>query len=207
MLHIINKVFYWDDSMLSLGTDRGYSEIYQYIKWFWIIFLLVYLSFKKRSFSYNVWGLFFTYLLLDDALQFHEIAGAIVARGLPNVSFAGLRIQDIGELMVSGTVGLVLLLLVLLTYILGSKVFRKLSHDMVLLIAVLIFCGVVVDVVHTSINANKVIKGLLGLIEDGGEMVVVSIICWYVFLQNIRNEEDKVNLFDFLYFNLIKRSA
>ncbi len=207
VLHAMNKMFYWDDSMLSLGTDRGYSEIYQYIKWFWIIFLLVYLSIKRKKLSYSVWGLFFTYLFLDDALQIHEIAGAFIARNFQESSIAGLRIQDIGELIVTGSAGLSLLSLVLLTYIFGSKSFKKFSHDMLLLIAVLVFCGVIVDVIHTSIQMGKVIRGLLGFIEDGGEMVIVSFICWYVLLQCVLKENDKSNLIDFIYVNLIKRSA
>ncbi len=207
VLHAMNKVYYWGDSMFSLGTDRGYSEIYQYIKWFWIIILFVYLSVKRNSFSYSIWGLFFTYLLLDDALQIHEISGAFIARNFLEHSIAGLRVQDIGELIVTGSMAIILLSLVLLTYIFGSKAFRKLSHDMLLLIAVLVFCGVIVDVIHTSLQMGKVIRGILGFIEDGGEMIVVSFICWYVILQSVQKEDNKSNLFDFIYLNFIKSST
>ncbi len=204
ILHSLNRFLYWDNLMLSLGTDRGYSEIFQYIEWLWIVFLLVNLSLKNKSFIYSVWAIFFTYLLLDDAIQVHETGGAFISKYLSIISYGGFRGQDIGELIVTGAAGSALLSLVLLAYIFGSKSFRKMSHDMLLLIAALVFCGVVVDMIHTSLSLGKVVKMILGFIEDGGEMIVVSIISWYVFLKNIQDESKNTNIVEFVISSVQK---
>ena len=68
--------------LLSLETDQGFPEVYQYIKWFWIIILLVLISTQRRSVTYSAWGLFFAYLLLDDALEIHENVGTLIAANL-----------------------------------------------------------------------------------------------------------------------------
>jgi hypothetical protein len=48
--------------------ERGYSEIFQYIKEYWIALLLGALAVRQRSVLYLGWSLLFFYLLLDDSL-------------------------------------------------------------------------------------------------------------------------------------------
>jgi hypothetical protein len=142
----LNNPFY------SLGTERGYPEMYQYLKWFWISILFVYVSILRRSFNYIVWALVFTYFLCDDALSIHEIVGNHIARNLILTPPFGLRLQDLGELAVSAAAGVFLLSLVIWAYLHGSQAFKKMSQDMLLLILALAFFGVVVDMAHISID-------------------------------------------------------
>jgi len=200
-----------NNPLLSLERDHGFPEVYQYIKWFWIIVLLVFISTTRRSINYSAWGLFFTYLLLDDALEIHERVGILIAENLTLTPPLGLRLQDLGELAVAGTAGVVLLLLVLLAYLYGSQAFKKMSLDMLLLILALAFFGVIVDMVHViahlSIQIGWKVSAVLAVIEDGGEMFVASLILWYVFLLCMRDENATSFLFDFVHEVLTKRST
>lgn len=95
----------------------------------------------------------------------------------------GLRLQDFGELAVSASAGIILLLSLILAYANGSEMFRKISQDFALLLCGLIFFGVVVDVIHVAINLGGKVNFVLGVIEDAGEMLSVSLILWYAFLR------------------------
>jgi len=178
--------------LLSLETDQSYAEVYQYIKWLWIIIILVFVSSKQAAKHYLAWTVVFAYFLLDDALQVHERAGAFIAGKFMFMPPLGLQQQDLGELLVSAMAGTLLIIPLSWAYKTGPRIFRKVSHDMMLLILVLIFFGVAVDTVHSAINLGTPIGLLIGLIEDGGEMISVSLILWYVFLMLVReNEPDR----------------
>jgi hypothetical protein len=207
--------------------------MYQYLKWFWISILLVYVSILRRSFSYIVWVLVFAYFLCDDALRIHEDVGKHIARNLiltppfglrlpylgelagrldyvdPKeiIVMLGLRLQDIGELAVSAAAGLILSPLVIWAYLHGSQAFKKMSQDMLLLILALAFFGVFVDMADISIDLGEKVAFILEVIEDGGEMLVASLILWYVFLLSVRDETATSYLFDFVRVILTRRST
>lgn len=208
-LHTINLLApSLNNQLLSLERNHGFPEVYQYIKWFWIIVLLVFISTTRRSINYCAWGLFFTYLLLDDALEIHESVGTLITEHLTLIPSFGIRPQDIGELIVSGTAGVFLLLIVLWAYLRGSQAFKNMSLDMLFLILTLVFFGVFVDMVHVAADLSIHIgwKGsaVLAVIEDGGEMFVASLILWYVFLLCMRDENVTSYLFDFVRNTLRK---
>lgn len=192
-----------DDSLFSLEKDQGYPEMFQYVKWFWIIILFTYLSIKRRSLCFSAWGVFFTYLLFDDAVEIHERVGGLIAGHLTMTPPFGLRLLDIGELAVTAAAGIVLLSFVSVAYVYGSKAFKKISHDLLFLVFILAFFGVFVDMLHITWTSNTV----LGVIEDGGEMIVASIMCWYVFLLSVRDENVTTYLLDFICPVLVRRSS
>lgn len=204
-LHTI-EFFREQNPLLSLTQDNGYPELFQYIKWLWIIFLLVYISIRQRMWTFTSWVIFFIYLLFDDALKIHEKVGGFLADNINIIHRFGLRLQDVGELTVSGAAGIILFLLVLVAYKYGTKTFKKISLDLLLLIFLLAFCGIFVDMVHSVLNFGWKINAIATMIEDGGEMIVASIICWYVFLLAVRDENINIYLIDFLRF-LPKRKS
>ena len=211
-LHTIEVLTtFLNNPLLSLERDLGFAEVYQYIKWFWVIILLIFISITTKSINYSAWVIFFTYLLLDDALEIHEGIGELIAGHLTLTPPLGLRLQDLGELAVTGTAGVVLLFLVLLAYLYGSKAFKKMSLDLLLLIFALAFFGVIVDMVHVitylSVQIGWKVSAVLAVIEDGGEMFVASLILWYIFLLSMRDENSTSYLFDFGREILTKRST
>ena len=98
-----------ESDLFNIERDRGYPEMYQYIKFFWIIVLLFNLSLKNRSLHYIPWVLLFTYFLLDDSKQIHEQAGYLISEHFNFTPPFGLRLQDYGELAISATAGIFLL--------------------------------------------------------------------------------------------------
>ena len=64
------------------------------------------------------------------------------------------------------------------------------------MLVLLVFFGVAVDIVVGPINsilaATTLINKLLGTVEDGGEMVVMSFICAFVFGLSVAGKYDEV---------------
>lgn len=197
-----------NNPLLSLEKDQGFPEVFQYIKWFWIIVLLVIISMKRRSVNYIAWGLFFTFLLLDDILEIHEEFGILLAENYTLTLPLGLRLRDIGELIIAGTAGVVLLFIVLLAYRYGSQAFKKMSLDMLLLFLALAFFGVIIDTLHVIayFKIGWKVSAVLAVIEDGGEMFVASLLLWYIYLLSIRNKNETAYLFDLVKKVLSKRT-
>ena len=201
--NVINK------ELFSIGRDRGYAEIFQYIKWFWIIVLFTYLTISRHSFSYVAWGVTFLYLLCDDSLGIHEKIGRFISGNLGFEPPFGLYPRDIGELAVSALAGITLTPLLIWAYLRGSQAFKKMSQDMLLLILVLVFFGVAVDTVHSiarGVGLGWKVEFILGLIEDGGEMLITSLMVWYIFLLSVRNDICTSFLFDSVRL-LLKRPS
>jgi hypothetical protein len=153
---------------------------------------------KRRSFGYSTWALVFTYMLFDDALQIHERFGFHFAKRFDFLPSFGLRVADIGEMAVSATAGISLLFLVAFAYLNGERAFKKVSQDMLLLILALVFFGVGADMALLAMNLGGVRGFILGVIEDGGEMLVASLILWYVFVLSTRDENSSSHICYFL---------
>ncbi len=87
--------------------------------------------------------------------------------------------------------GFIVIPFMAVSYYKGSWEFRKISVDITLLVGILLFFGIVVDAIHSMLSEVVYISGILALIEDGGEMVAVSIILWcfyFLFMHPNRKE-------------------
>jgi hypothetical protein len=165
----------------SITSDRTVSEFYQYLKEVVVagIFLTIYL--KKRDMGFLSFTLIFIYLFADDALMYHEQAG-IFLRSLYDLSdtYLGALIgeQNAGELISLVLPGAILGIIFLLAYLKASRASRILYHRILLLLLILVFFGVFLDIIHELMELSKFGR-VLGIIEDFGEMLVMSIILWY----------------------------
>jgi hypothetical protein len=157
-----------------------WGETYQYLKMYWIVLLLVGVSIRRGKLSYLSWALLFVYLLLDDSLLFHERLGSMVASRLGYTPVLNLRAQDFGELTVVAAAGLVFAGLLSFTWWRGDPEFRRVSRGLALLVGVLLLFGVGVDLLH-GISDIPAVMALRALLEDGGEMVAMSFVCWYAY--------------------------
>ena len=189
LLHIIYfQTELLNNSLYSLSRDNGYAEFFQYVKFLWIILLLIGIAKSTRAAGYIAWTLLFIYFLADDAFQFHENLGRNIARNLDFVPPMSIRLQDVGELIVTAIAGAIIFPLLILAYWRGSMLFRKVSVDLVMFLAVLVFVGVVVDLVHEAVGAEGMLDHLFfRILEEGGEMIVVSFTLWYTFLLSLRD--------------------
>ncbi len=190
--------FWWwtpllNTPLLSLEKDQGYPEIYQYIKELGIVVLLLSILTKTRVAGYSAWVLLFLYLLLDDALQIHEDYGYYISTRLDFTPALRLRAQDFGELAVSAMIAALFLPSLILFYVRGVDAFKRVTRHLLLLLLALAFFGIFVDMLHIALK-GRMISYWWGAVEDGGEMVVMSFIAWYVFLLNVRDGNIGISL-------------
>lgn len=174
----------------SLELDLGYSEFYQYMKEFWIFILLLFVFFKEKKTIYILWSIFFLYLLLDDSLAFHENYGKLLKDYFNIQPRFGLRSQDFGEVLVSFSVGFVFLISIGISYLKTNLLGKRISENIVALVLMLVFFGIFIDLLHIAVPYYK---NRFTLIEDGGEMLVMSAIVCYVLQVNNAKKEAKKN--------------
>jgi hypothetical protein len=101
------------------------------------------------------------------------------------------------QLLVLAIAGSILLVILTWAYFRNQQTFRKISKDLLLFMAALFFFGLIVDLAAT-IKLGSGIAFALHIIEDGGEMVVFSLIIWYVFLLAIHKGKPDRFLHDLL---------
>lgn len=181
-LEILYSWGYAGDYRYSLGADRGYAEVYGYIKFFWIVLLLAWFGFKKRQLVYGVAALLFFYFLLDDSLQIHETVGGHIAEGTGMIQSYGLRGKDFGELTVSVLAGLFFLIAGWLAYRNSNAFARRAGLYLLTGVFVLAIFGVGADLLHQLLGDRLPWTNTpLLILEDGGELIVISVICWFVY--------------------------
>ena len=169
------------DDLLSITRDGGYPEVFQYVKFVWLAGLTLLVARRDRDGRYLAWAVLFVYLGLDDALQIHETIGARLIPVLGLITLGGLRAQDFGELIVSAAIGVLLLGSIAAALRGSSASFRQASLDFFVLLLVLVFFGVVVDMLAMAVDLGSALNRVLAAFEDFGEMVAVSFMVWYAF--------------------------
>jgi hypothetical protein len=140
---------------------------------------------QRANYRYLAWSAIFFYVLLDDFLMLHERVGEVIVNMWQIEDRFGLRGQDFGELLVIGTAGLLLLPLLAGCFYTGDQRFRR---DSLLLIAgFVIYAGfaIGVDMVHILFLETS-LSSFFGLLEDGGELILISCILWVGFLMLAR---------------------
>ena len=158
----------------SVERDRGIPEIYGYLLLGIAIAGLVYLARRRRQPVLYAWAATFALVLLDDEMMVHERGARIILRlvGAPEHVF-GFRAQDLGEMAIWGAEAVLPLLAVVVLHRRAGRAERELSRVIGLLMAALVFFGVVLDQLHSLFWDGIAAAGAL---EDGGEMVVMSLL-------------------------------
>ncbi|MBF2088549.1 MAG: hypothetical protein IGR80_09835 [Synechococcales cyanobacterium K44_A2020_017] len=192
--HVIASLLPVPNDMFFLDRDRSYPEMFQYIKFFWIAIVLLYLGLKQGK-SYLAWSSFFTFLLLDDYFGLHETGGGMIASQLGFTRWLALRPVDYGEMVYAASAALLFFVIIALTYKRGSAEFKRFSQRILWLMAIFVFFAVGVDMVHVMTTSfpqpliSFLLENTLAIVEDGGEMMVLSLIVYYIFAQIPKNED------------------
>ena len=176
IIHIFYSFGFTSDWRLSIAEDFSYGEVYQYIKELWIIVLLLLLCKTRNSSVFSSWVLLFIYLLLDDSLRVHEEIGRVMVRSFDFQPMFQLRAQDFGELAVTVLFGGILFSIIGVSYYFSSEWSRHVSIRLFILVMMLALFGVVVDMIAIATGAE-----FWSVLEDGGEMIIMSIIVCYCF--------------------------
>lgn len=174
--------------MFSLTKDRGYGEFFQYTKELWIAVLFFLLGLKQRKSLYFIFSLLFLYFLIDDSFEFHERFGAFLAGFFSIQPLLGLRPVDLGELAVSAFFGVLFIPMLGIFYYWSDRSTRTVSIYVILMVVVLGLFGVVLDLVEVTV-ARPTFSYSLRIIEEGGEMVVMSFITWFVFRLSLNSDQ------------------
>lgn len=166
--------------LYSIESERSYADIYQYIKEYWIVIGLGFVVLSRYSTLYLGWFLLFFYVLLDDIVQIHEHLGLIISKFLNFLPSFNLRPEDFGELIVSACFGLFFLIFIGTAYRFGDRLSREISRSFIRMLLVLALFGILFDMIHAA-TRSSILQPILGLLEDGGEQVVMSFIASFVF--------------------------
>ena len=188
-IHVFYRMDLVTGSHFSIAMDLGYAEVYQYIKEYWIVLLLFIMAIKRTHIIYFAWSTLFMYLLLDDSLQIHERLGGYLVNYFELQPGFNLRAQDIGELSVSILFGSLLFLFIGGSYLFSDNVAKQISKHLFILVLSVAFFGVLVDMLNTVIPWGKY---TVEFTEDAGEMLIMSIIVWYVFNLKFTSKESTI---------------
>ena len=187
ILHIFHDYTgFFVDPRYAISKDRGFGEIFQYVKEYWVSLIFFWLAVKNRSLLYLSYSLLFVYILVDDSFMIHEKLGKEISIYFGFPTMLKLRPRDFGEMSIYAIVGLSFLFLVGLTYPGSTQNLKKTCRKSFVFLAIFFLFGAVIDMATIMIanifSKNSLWYSLIILLEDGGEMIIVSVILWYVFL-------------------------
>ncbi len=183
-------------SLYSLSRDRGYAEFFQFTKELWIAVLFLILAVRQRRGLYYVFSLLFLYFLVDDSFEFHESFGEFLADIFNLLPALGLRAVDLGELLVSAAFGLLFLLLIVILYLLSDTFSRRVGLNIIALVIILAFFGIAFDMFEIII-AQPEIERIFVILEEGGELLVMSVITWFVHQLDLHQDRLPFSLLPF----------
>jgi hypothetical protein len=163
-----------DDPNYSIAAERGFGETFGYVKEGWIVLILAGLAFVRDRWTYGAWAFLFGVLMVDDVYGVRERIGIGIGQVLGLSPTFGLRPQDFGEVFVAALLGLALVPIVI-AFRRSRGPVRAFSRSMLVLLAALVVFVVAVDVVHALMPPYSRSEAVFGTIEDGGEMLVLSL--------------------------------
>lgn len=164
------------DARSSLERDRGFAEIVIYAKLSIAGLALLGLAQRRRAAVLAAWALTLVVVVADDANRYHERWGVELVDILGLTPALGLRARDFGELLVWAGLAAVLLPLIVAGHWCSPPWARAVSWRLAGLLAALALFGAVVDMAHIWFLDTYVVGQLLAVFEDGGELVVSSVI-------------------------------
>lgn len=163
----------------SLDTDIGLGGLWGFGKALAAAWM-VHRAFRSTQITvYLAWAVTFVTVALDDLAEIHENLGDGLATAADLPAVAGLRPADLGELLVWAMLGIPLLIAIGLTVRHADARGRLDSLRFFTLMAVLVVVAAGLDALHmmaTDDTGDPWAVTPLGVLEDGGELVVLSLL-------------------------------
>jgi hypothetical protein len=185
-LHFLHRLVYrgifesaiLSNTMFSMSEEAKLPDLFYFLKQLAIVLLLLYVA-RKTSRIFIIWAAIFGYLLIDDVVQIHETIGFAFGNVMPQIgTIAPSEIAQIGFLVL---LGLVLFGVSLLIIWRSEGETRQISIYLMALLGLAAFFGVGVDIVQSFVMDIFGVSGVVKVVEDGGEMIIISFILWYVY--------------------------
>lgn len=180
VLHIIYRLGHLANGAFSLSLERGYSALFLFVLEFCLLLLMGIIALRTAQPVYFHWTALFTYFFFDDVLEVHETVGAALAIMWEFPVLFNLRPQDWGEMIVYATTGLYFLMTLLLTYPKSDAPARQFSRALTVMVIALVSAGIGADMAYYVVESQP-LRELFVILEDGGEIVLISLILWSVF--------------------------
>lgn len=142
-----------------------------------ILLAVIYL--RTGASMYLILAACFAYACLDDALSIHEQLSYYLADSLVSIaSFARAELHHRIQPLYFTAVGIVFASLLAIAWRRNEAVHRHTALVFVIMLCVLtFFAAFVVLIIFLLSGYSRVVRRLVGLIEDGGEMLVITLSC------------------------------
>lgn len=158
--------------ILRIDRDWALGEILNYVKWLVLAGLSALLLNRHRQVIFLGFVLFSVVALLDDSLQLHErFASTLVAATAPGLDLP----PGAGELIFIAVEGIAVAGTLVYGWIKAPFIIRRLTVPLFLFLGGAAFCAAAVDFLHVYTPAYSILGGIVGILEDGGEMVFLSL--------------------------------
>lgn len=164
---------------INVGRDWSIPETFNYVKWLGLALIFFFAFQRERHTLLLFFAVFFFLLMLDDSLQLHEQFGDMVSGSLYGHEGFKAYIQALYWTLI----GIGFILIVIKAYRAAPPAVRQRILPMIVPFIGLMFFGVFVDFLHSTISEEgTLLAGLLILLEDGGELLVIS--CLFAYAVN-----------------------
>ena len=161
----------------KVTQEGGIPEIFNYFKLCLASVVLMLIYRCSRIPIYLILALIFTYAFLDDAFTLHERLSLDLAEALalPDMWRQRTYTQPLYFAVVAGISAPILLV----GWFRAGSTHRRHAAAMIASLCALAFFAVFVDFVHSLVSDySRVADKALALVEDGGEMLAVTLSCW-----------------------------
>lgn len=169
----------WPD-VFNIARDWSGGEVLNYIKWVLIVgALLVLFSIERHAVFLGLAG-FFLVCLLDDSLSLHERGADWLIRNFDIYRYFGSGQATAGELVVWALLAVpAIASLGAGWFTTGAEARRKVIPALVLFAGIL-FCAIGLDALHAALDDRSFAAGVAGILEDGGEMVFLTLLLAHI---------------------------
>ena len=177
---------YWIYRNLTVTNDWAIPEIFVYLKFVVVIYLLCRVFAATRQPVYFAWAFVYMVTLLDDSLELHEALGEYLGNLIVGLSLfgtelqveQGFRIRDLGELIVYALYVAVFSTVLGVGFFWSQPLHRAIGIGFALLLGSLAFFVVVFDLLGRLVHSF----GVIATLEDTGEMIVASLTVGYALI-------------------------
>ena len=164
----------------NIDREWSVSETLNYLKCLTmaLVFFAAYL--RDKQFLLIVMSVTAVFLLADDSLQLHERLGSNFANTFKLQDEFGLRAYTYGHIVIWGGLGSIILLIIYRGWRTASSDLKKSLYPVFGYFFAIVFCAVGLDTLHELLDLPKIYKGIIGIFEDGGEMLFLTAMLRYV---------------------------
>lgn len=200
----IGIVLFWDSEPSAWLLDApgvGYPELFQYLKYVMILFFVGQLIIIKKKYVYMPFLVLFLILLVDDAYQLHSKASWFFVHVLNLHTTMGIKGLIFGQLIYATVMGMFLFGFSSLFFLKASERIKHTFLDVFMLFTVFLFFGIGIDIVHNLLENVYWMLPFLTLVEEGGEMITLSILAWYFWYLVLEPHKKRKFLYHYIFPN------